>query len=266
MTTTLPQANEGAQKARECRTRLGVGLTAPVPDLLQAVEVVAGVAVSVLELPHGVSGAYTMHENQGFAFLNRQEPVVRQRFTLAHELAHHMFADGATIDTEDAVFGSAASPVERRARTFAAEFLIPLRAVSAWMESRAADQATLRMVVELACAFRVSAEVALIRLGLAHCVESGRAYQQLQEAVHRGDHLRLQRRLGAEEPADALTQIKERGASRPPARMWEYALAGYEQGLLTVDRMAGALFTTPQAVQARIDELGIEQAPSDPDF
>ena len=63
---------------------------------------------------------------------------MRQRFTLAHELGHHAFADGAIIDTADAVFGSTLSPVERRARTFAAQFLIPLRAVSAWMEARRA--------------------------------------------------------------------------------------------------------------------------------
>jgi Zn-dependent peptidase ImmA (M78 family) len=266
VTPTQPQANEGAQKAREWRTRLGLGLSGPVPDVLHAVEVLAGVAVSVLELPGGVSGAYTMQEDQGFAFLNSSEPAVRQRFTLAHELGHHAFADGATIDTEDAVFGSSISPVERRARTFAAEFLVPLRAVSAWMETRDAAEVSLRTVVELACCFRVSAETALIRLRLARCLESDRVHQQLHEAVRRCEHLRLQQRLGIEEPADSLTQIKQRGGSRPPARMWEYALSGYEQGLLSVDRMAAALFSTPGAVQGVIDELGIEQAPGDPDY
>ena len=65
MTSTPLQANEGAQKAREWRTRLGLGLTGPVPDLLQAVEVVAGLAVTVLELPGGVSGAYTVQDGSG---------------------------------------------------------------------------------------------------------------------------------------------------------------------------------------------------------
>ena len=81
----------------------------------------------------------------------------------------------------------------------------------------------------------MSAETALIRLELARCTESDRASVKLHEAIRKGEHLRLQRRLATEEPADALTQVKERGGSRPPARMWEFALSGYEQGLLTVD-------------------------------
>ena len=267
MTRSQYQVNEDAQKAREYRTHVGLDLSGPVPDLLQVVEGMAGVAVSVLNLPPGVSGAYTIQEGQGFAFLNLADRVVRQRFTLAHELAHHVFGDGAIVDSENAVFGSPSSPIERRARTFAAEFLVPLRAVTAWMDARGTGEVTLRVVVELASYFRVSAETALIRLGLAQCIQSdGSSYQGLREAVRQGEHSRLARRLDIEESPDALAQIKERGLPLPPAKMWEFAVSGYEQGLLTVDRIAGAVFRTPETIQAVFDELGIEQAPSEPDF
>jgi Zn-dependent peptidase ImmA (M78 family) len=259
--------NEGAQRARDYRTHVGLDLSGPVPDLLRVVEDVAGVAVSVLSLPRGVSGAYTIQEGQGFAFLSLGEAVVRQRFTLAHELAHHVFEDGGVIDSEEAVFGSPSSPAERRARTFAAEFLVPLRAVTAWIDARGASDVTLRLVVELASSFRVSAETALIRLSLAQCLQSGSTlYQGLREAIHQGEHIGLARRLAIEELPDSLAQIKEKETPRAPLKMWQFAVSGYEQGLLTVDRIADALFATPEAIQNLFDELGIKRAESEPDF
>lgn len=101
---------------------------------------------------------------------------------------------------------------------------------------------------------------------MAQCIQSDSARQQLEEAVRQGEHLQLQRRLGIDEPPDMLAQVKTRGEPRPPAKLWELAVSGYEQGLLTVDRIAGAMFRTPQAIQDKFDELGIEQAPDEPDF
>ncbi len=259
--------NEAAQKAREYRTHVGLDLSGPIPDLLRVVEDVASVAVTVIELPDGISGAYTMQEGQGFAFVNLRDPVVRQRFTLAHELAHHVFEDVGIIDSAETVFGSPSSPAERRARTFAAEFLVPLQAVGAWLDARGASQVTLRLVVELASYFRVSAETALIRLHLAQRIGPDEGlFESLREAIHRGENTTLERRLGIVESADALAQIKKEGRPRTPIKMWEYAVSGYEQGLLTVERIAQATFRTPEIIQQLLDECGIQQPESEPDF
>lgn len=261
------RVNEGAQKAREYRTRVGLDCLGPVPDLLSVVEGLGGLAVSVVDLPDGVSGAYTFEEGQGFVFVNLRDAVVRQRFTLAHELAHHIFDDGAVVDDEEAVFGSSSRPVERRARTFAAEFLVPLRAVDSWFTARGANAVTLQVVVELATYFRVSAKTALIRLSLARLIEpDGDAYKRLEGSVDRGEHKQLEKRLGIEETPDALSEIEAHHQARPPRKLWEYAVAGYEQGLLTVPRIAQATFTTPERVQKLFDDAGILQTESEPDF
>ena len=265
MSDQIHSVNVAAQKARDYRTHIGLDATGPVPDLLRVVEDVAGVAVSVIDLPNGVSGAYTFEEGLGFAFVNLKEPVVRQRFTLAHELAHHAFEDRGVVDSERAVFGEPTNANERRAQTFSAEFLVPLRAVSAWVEARAASDVTLRLVVELASYFRVSAKVALVRLHLARLVSEAQE-SELSNAINRGEHLTLAKRVGIEEAPDSLSEIKSRGRPRTPARMWEYAVGGYEQGLLSVERIAQAVHSTPEEVQALLDELGVTPREDEPDY
>ena len=267
MTDAVHRVNEAAANAREYRVRMGLDLRGPIPDLLRVAEDVAGVAVSIIELPEGVAGAYTYEEGQAFAFVNAGDPVVRQRFTLAHELAHHLYEDTAIVDPVASVFGSPKSPRERRANTFAAEFLVPLQAVTAWMEARSASVVDLRVVVELASFFRVSAKAALIRLQLAHFVDpAGSQGKDLSAAVDRGDHLQLARRLGIVEAPDAMTEVGRSSVPRAPARMWEFAVVGYERGLLTPERIAAAVHKNPAAVRAELEELGIVKIADDPDF
>lgn len=267
MTDAAFRVNEAAERARQFRVRMGLDLRGPIPDLLHVVEDVAELAISVIELPDGVSGAYAHEEGQGFAFVNARDQVVRQRFSLAHELAHHVYEDTAVIDSEEVVFGSPKAPRERRANTFAAEFLVPLQAVSAWMEARRAGRVDLRLVVELASFFRVSAKAALIRLQLARFVEATSALAiSLDASIDSGEHLRLARRLGIEEAPDALSEIKMGGQPRAPAKMWEYAVVGFERGLLSVERIAAALHMSPSTVASRLEDLDIRLPEDDPDF
>jgi Zn-dependent peptidase ImmA (M78 family) len=259
--------NEAAEDACKYRVQIGLDLRGPIPDLLHVIEDVVGLAVGIIDLPSGVSGAYTREERQGFAFVNVNDSVVRQRFTLAHELAHHAYQDTAIIDAESNVFGSPKSMRERRANIFAAEFLIPLQAVSAWMEARGETEVDLRLVVELASFFRVSAKTALIRLQLDRFVDSNGALgRTLDAAIESKEHRRLARRLGIEEAPDALSNINRLGVQRAPAKMWEYAVVGYERGLLTVERIAQATHKTAAAVQGELDDLGIAPPLDDPDY
>ena len=268
MTRSAPVgANADAEKARTFRSHLGLDLRGPIPDLLHVVENSAGLAVSVIHLPEGVSGAYALEDEQGFAFLNMDIPVVRQRFTLAHELAHHVFSDSAIVDSEANVFGSPASPHERRANTFAAEFLIPLQAVHAWMDARGSSEADERLIIELAAFFRVSAKVALIRLELTRHLDSNSSLgKRLNHWVDAGEHLRYGQRLGVEEAPDSLSAIKKERKPRAPAKMWEYAVIGYERGLLTADRIAQALHMTAADVRAELERLGVSPPEDEPDY
>src|SRR5665647_2983906 len=85
--------------AREARRDLSLGDDGPVPDLLQRIETCAGVDVVLARLPEGgPAGAYTQERDAQFILVNSREPVVRQRFTLAHEYGHHRLGHGDVYD------------------------------------------------------------------------------------------------------------------------------------------------------------------------
>lgn len=254
-----------AQRAQAARARLGLALDGPVPDLLRAVEDGGELAVSVIELPDGISGAYARREGQGFAFLNLREAPVRQRFTLAHELGHHEFKDGGVIDASADVFGSPTTVRERRANAFAAEFLVPLAAVQRWAQAHADPDVSLVSVAALASWFRVSALVALYRLSAARLV-STKAVRGFEQAIQDGEHIQLARRQQLVDLPDELSMIHDTGRPRMPRRLWADAVIGYERGLLTPERIAQAVRRDTVEVEAELDALGVHPPADEPDY
>lgn len=84
--------------------------------------------------------------------VNTNEAHVRQRFTLAHELGHYALGhEDAPRDTSAAFSARAQEPQERAANQFAAELLMPARAVEKLVLS-----GMFRTTDELAKAFNVS--------------------------------------------------------------------------------------------------------------
>ncbi len=93
---------------------------------------------------------------------NSTHPKTRQRFTIAHEIAHYilhrdLIGDGVT---DDGRYRSKdlSDPVERQANSYAADILMPWRLVVA------KHREGLRAPAEFARAFGVSEKVAEIRL------------------------------------------------------------------------------------------------------
>jgi Zn-dependent peptidase ImmA (M78 family) len=257
---------EAVRRAQAARARLGLGVDGPVPDALRVVEDTGELAVSVIALPDGVSGAYARREDQGFAFLNMLDHPVRQRFTLAHELGHHEFRDGGVVDSSSDVFGQPKAMRERRANAFAAEFLVPLAAAQRWVQSQATSEISLLTVVTMASYFRVSAQVALYRLSAAGLVSGKSACRALDEAIERGEHLKLARRHRLDDLPDEISMVHDSGRPRLPRQMWENAVTGYEKGLLTAERIAEALQRNANDVLAELDELGVRPADDEPDY
>lgn len=69
------------------------------------------------------SGWYKPQERT--IYFNPTEPLVRQRFTVAHELGHHFFNHGERPRDSAPQFSAYADPVEAQANRFAAELLMP---------------------------------------------------------------------------------------------------------------------------------------------
>lgn len=256
---------DAAQQAQAARARLGLALDGPVPDLLRAVEDSAELAVSVIDLPDGISGAYARRRGQGFAFVNLRDAPVRQRFTLAHELGHHEFRDGGVVDSSADVFGRPTTVRERRANAFAAEFLVPLAAVQRWMQAHADEDVSLVTVVALASWFRVSAQVALYRLSAARLIGT-RTVHAFAQAIQSAEHTQVARRRQIADLPDQLSQIHDSGRPRLPGRLWADAVAGYERGLLTVERIAEAVGRSAREVETELSALGVHPPHDEPDY
>lgn len=149
----------GINRARRLREETGLGLTAPVPDLLALAERDLRVPVIIdRSLPDGLAGAYL--PERPVVLLNGEDSAPRLRFTLAHELAHHLFGDRRREDTHAGIV-QPGHWIEVRANAFAAELLIPGPAVEAFA---AGDPPTVETVVALSDAFGTSLVMSAIRL------------------------------------------------------------------------------------------------------
>jgi Zn-dependent peptidase ImmA (M78 family) len=151
----------GITKARRVRERVGLGLEGPVEDLLVLAERDLGVPVVIPErLPGDLAGAYLPRDGKPVILLSGADPAPRMRFTLAHELGHHAFADHHQQDTHAGLV-SPGHWIEVRANAFAAELLMPAPAVAEY------TQPTVATVTALAERFGVSLLAAAIRLETA---------------------------------------------------------------------------------------------------
>jgi Zn-dependent peptidase ImmA (M78 family) len=189
------ELNAARKRARQTRERHGIPALGPVPDLVTLAEDGARVPVVVTALADAVDGAYLPAGTGATIFLNSRRPVVRQRFTLAHEIGHHTLGHARSVDDAQALAADdgGQSIQERCANAFAAELLIPPDAARAWVAARPPDSGppdTMEDVVRFAAAFGVSAPMACIRLRTAKLIHQERA-DALLAALTAQEHLTL---------------------------------------------------------------------------
>jgi Zn-dependent peptidase ImmA (M78 family) len=195
-------SRRGAKRAREARVELGLDPASPLRCLLTVVEERAGLPVIVsAALPPHVAGACWRRDDGAILWVNGGQPPVRQRFTLAHELAHAWCRhDGALeVDSWATLSGVTTTPYEVQANAFAAELLVP-RAV---MEEVIEREPTLEEVVCIAAFCGVSAIVVVYRLKTLGLASEARI-ARLEEEIAAGLHIGLARRLDLQPPRDRL--------------------------------------------------------------
>jgi Zn-dependent peptidase ImmA (M78 family) len=198
-------ANRGAKRAREARAALELDPAVPLGCLLDVVEQRAGLPVIVAPLPDGVAGACHRDGDRALLWVNGRQFRPRQRFTLAHELAHAWCRhDGhETFDTSATFNGATRNPCEVQANAFAAEFLVPRAA----MQELISGEPSLEEAVTIAAAYGVSTPMVVIRLKQL-ALASGRRLAQLQDEVDAGLHEDLWRRLGCAPLDDRLGALE----------------------------------------------------------
>lgn len=255
----MPQLDPVAA-ARYQRTELRLGLDNPIPDILATVEENVGIPVTVWPLADGIAGAYGLKSDRAFIFVNSDQWPVRRRFTLAHELGHHVLHGTGMIDRDVDVFGGSNSPREQQANAFAAEFLVPLIAVQNWMERERPDgQVDLDVVVRLATFFGVSATVARIRLEKARYIPRQADRNRLAALIEAGEHLARRDQLELRDYRDGLDENAiPRGTTRLSRELWENAVRSYQLGLASLEELAHTRRVEPADLAEEFARAGIE--------
>jgi Zn-dependent peptidase ImmA (M78 family) len=250
--------NTGAKRGREARADLGLGSDGPLDDLLTVVED-AGAHVVVLDLPDGVAGAYIAKPDCPLLFVNGAQWIARQRFTLAHEFGHHRMEHDSVVDQQVAISGYLHDPNEVCANAFAAEFLMPRRAIARWgADNVRGDQPTLEHVCVLAAQYGVSAQAARYALEAADVLTSARRKRQLDQEIAEELHVDLFRQQGLEPLEDELAAASAR-RPRIPRALRDTALGDLLAGTVDVDGFAARVNAQPNEVEAMLAALGLDQ-------
>jgi Zn-dependent peptidase ImmA (M78 family)/DNA-binding XRE family transcriptional regulator len=142
--------------ALRAKSLMGVAAESPILDLAGQVE---RVGLFPYSLPLGQAssdGSYAEVDGLGVAVINGDIDAGRRRFTLAHELGHHLFGDAYSVD-----WGADTSASERLLDAFAGHLLLPRTGViSRWQELRE-DYQLRQSAIIISADFRVSWTAAL---------------------------------------------------------------------------------------------------------
>jgi Zn-dependent peptidase ImmA (M78 family)/DNA-binding XRE family transcriptional regulator len=110
--------------AVEERNRLGIG-DGPVQRMREVLELEAGLRIFIVPLPPKVAGLFVFVEPLGGCVAtNAKHPIVRRRWTIAHEYAHFL-ASRSRPEITPLTPSRRVSGMERFADAFAGSFLMP---------------------------------------------------------------------------------------------------------------------------------------------
>lgn len=177
MKTRPPIRIQAARKAAEALVdRLDIN-TAPVD--VNMIARALGLQIVYNDLGEEISGLLVSKGGTASICVREGEPLVRQRFTIAHEIGHfclrHQFERGDHVERVHVDEGwkvtarsnsrtAGVEPVEVEANQFAAALLMPTRLLRQRAHRYGSRQLDDSLVAELAREFRVSEQAMTIRL------------------------------------------------------------------------------------------------------
>lgn len=247
----------GAKRARQAREQLDLG-DGPLSDLVSLIEHRGGAHVLVLELGGDVAGAFIDRPGLALLFVNGNDAVVRQRFTLAHEFGHLRMGHGSIVDRPEAVGGYGHDPVEVSANAFAAELLMPRAAVQAWGSEHVGRRLKLHDVVEFACRYGVSAQAARFAFATAGVESDAACLDELDVAIANEEHIELAKQMRLSPLDDELARTAG-DLPRVPETMRNTAFGDLVCGAIDVERFAARLGQSRGAAVAMLERFGIAE-------
>lgn len=239
------EARSAAERFRQ-EHRLGVQ---PLGDLVALIEQATGHDVAILDAENDEHGLTMRDPASGRVFIGaaRTTRPMRQRSTLAHELAHIVFDDWAEEVGER-------SREEIRADAFARHFLAPMAGVKEFLGTvEDANEATLSAVMQ---SFLVSPAIASIVLR-----DAGYIDQTTAQTWMRLHTPQLATRFGWRDHYTSLQNDANR--LRAPQGLLARAITGYVEGVVSAQAIATLRGASVDAVVTELAEAGIAPKPLD---
>ncbi|MBA3890829.1 MAG: ImmA/IrrE family metallo-endopeptidase [Gemmatimonadaceae bacterium] len=163
-------------------------VTGPLPALDAAFEVL-GLYVAVIPLGEdGGDGAYLPLEAAGVAVINGDLPSGRRRYTLAHELGHHVTGDEYVTDWE---LARARDEGEKRINAFAIHLLMPRQSIVRAWRALGGRESPREATIRLAQDYRVSWTAACSRVQNLELVDDTTATELRGAPPTRAEHLAM---------------------------------------------------------------------------
>lgn len=182
---------EAEQLACEVRAELDCP-NGPLPDLQSAAESLGLLGFSFDLGPDAGDAAYAEVGDLGVAVINGATDPGRRRFSLAHELGHHLVGDAYEPAPR-----LGAGDTERMFQAFAAYLLMPRTAVlGLWEEF--ADQPVRRAAIAVAVRFSVSWTAACNQLRNLDLIDSRERERLVENALRKGELFEFGERFGIE--------------------------------------------------------------------
>lgn len=241
---------EGRMAAEEFRHKNHLG-TQPLGDLVSLIEQSTGIDVAIVEADvdeHGLSMRDPIRSAVFIAVAQTTRPM-RQRSTLAHELAHVIFRDWAVVN---APVPTDRTPEERRADAFARHLLIPIEGLKEVLGVTAAvDLAVLSSVVQR---FLVSPAIAAIALNEAGYIDAETKTMWLTYV----QTPTLASRYGWSDQYRTLQSDSQ--MPRAPQRLVARAIDGYLQNVVSAQTLGTLHGRDAASVEADLKQAGLVPA------
>lgn len=241
--SSVNSENRASVQARSFRENHGLGVQ-PLGDLVALIEQSTCFDVTVLDAEDGEHGL-TMRDpdrNKIFIAVARSTKPMRQRSSLAHELAHVIFGDWQGEDL------AKRSPEEIRADAFARHLLIPIEGIRQVLGQR--DKVGEAELSEIVQRFLVSPALAAIALRDAGYIS--------QAVASKWMHLTspaLAARYGWSDHYAALQQ--DSNTPRSPQKLLSRAVAGYVEGVVSAQAIATLRGLRVEQVEQELVDSGI---------
>lgn len=237
----------GEDLANLVRQGLGLG-RAPIADVAELAEQHFGLDVLAWPTGKAVSGLCAHGEGIAMMLVSSAFPRGHQRFTAAHELAHHLLRDPREIVVDSDLY-DATSPMEKRANAFAAALLMPAEGLHDVVAGRLVDETVL---AELMRHFGVSFSALLYRLASSAVGLLRASEREAWLPVPVTSVLR-----SANDPAPEELTAPDHSRRIPP-RLWRAAQAGYQSGRVGIGTLAALADENTELLFLRLAANGIQ--------